>query len=334
MSQKSANLIYCIIEKEDVFSTTQIADNLERIWYEDIAAVVSELEAKNIDELSEEQMQQWLSSYQKTNIDVFQSRNIVPLRFGTIVDEKEEIENFLAVNYLHIKSSLNKVRNKAEFSVMLSWDLQPALQDIIKPDLLEELQRNASPLESGRKIAQIAEKKKRELENTVHRKLSSVSIDSSESKLTDDSMIMKRSYLIEKTAEKVFDSAMEELGKENKSYLHFKYVGPIPAYSFVPIEFSKGNFELIDWARKKLLLPEKTTFREIKSSYRNLSLKYHPDKTDEISAEEKFKQIAEAYRILETYCRSNGRDKLSQENMEYSFTKDSVEKFFIVKNKN
>lgn len=57
-------------------------------------------------------------------------------------------------------------------------------------------------------------------------------------------------------------------------------------------------------------------FDEIKSNYRKLAMKYHPDRNpDNKKAEEKFKQVSEAYEILsDTNKRTDYDKKLSGKN--------------------
>jgi len=79
------------------------------------------------------------------------------------------------------------------------------------------------------------------------------------------------------------------------------------------------QFKDIDKARKTLGLGETATLGEIKEAYRNLSLKYHPDKcshNDKKECEELFKEINIANRVLMSYCAS----------YKYSFTEEDVRK--------
>lgn len=45
-------------------------------------------------------------------------------------------------------------------------------------------------------------------------------------------------------------------------------------------------------------LQKDATFKEVKHAYRQLSLKYHPDRNKDEDADKKFREITEAYQIL------------------------------------
>lgn len=335
MPRQPVHLIYSIVEDAD---TASIAGNtaVEEIRYKDLVAIVRAVEdGGGVEGRNKEQLQHWLTDHQHTNIALFQQRTILPLRFGTMVGSEEEVQDFLVASYLQIKSILARVRGKAEFVVQLFWDLQAVVQEICREEQgLEALKDAVDPADRvvlGRLLVEAAERKKRDLVEAVHRQLATVSLDVAEAKLTDDAMIMNRSYLIERTAEAAFDAAMAAVGNEQQSYLRVKYVGPLPPYSFVPLTLTRGNFTLIDRARQTLSLPVQARFGEIKAAYRRLAVQYHPDRNpDEPDAATRFRQVAAAYELLETYCVSCGEPG---ENTVYSFTPDAVHRVFVVRAK-
>ena len=57
-------------------------------------------------------------------------------------------------------------------------------------------------------------------------------------------------------------------------------------------------------------LDERVSLKEIKQAYRQLSLKYHPDRNKESGSDKKFKEITEAYQFLkQEQKRSNAAHK-------------------------
>ena len=142
-------------------------------------------------------------------------------------------------------------------------------------------------------------------------------------------MIFDRSYLIQREKEPLFDEAVNHIANEYEDRLAFKYLGPLPPYSFTRLEITRGNFEAVDEARKTLESPEKASLEQIKASYRRLSLLYHPDRNpDDPGAEERFKNVTRAYEILEAYCEAN---PWLEEGRIYSFVREDVESAVMVR---
>lgn len=66
---------------------------------------------------------------------------------------------------------------------------------------------------------------------------------------------------------------------------------------------------------KILGVGKSATEEEIKKAYRKLALKYHPDKSKEKGAEEKFKELAEAYEVLSDKRKREIYDQVGEEGL-------------------
>lgn len=65
-----------------------------------------------------------------------------------------------------------------------------------------------------------------------------------------------------------------------------------------------------------LEIPENATIDQIKSSYKKLALKYHPDRNKQPDAEEKFKKITRAYEVLSDPTKRNNYDRGMEDNFQ------------------
>uniref|UniRef100_A0A8D3BLC2 DnaJ heat shock protein family (Hsp40) member B5 n=1 Tax=Scophthalmus maximus TaxID=52904 RepID=A0A8D3BLC2_SCOMX len=66
---------------------------------------------------------------------------------------------------------------------------------------------------------------------------------------------------------------------------------------------------------KTLGIPKGSNEEEIKKAYRRMALRFHPDKNKDANAEEKFKEIAEAYEVLSDPKKRAVYDKLGEEGL-------------------
>lgn len=330
MQKHLGKLIHCIVEG---------ADNhfpLAAISYKDITALVSQVKTSSWEEMGEEKRKEWVKWFQKANIGILKEHDLLPLRFGVIADDAEIIRNFLAGAYLPIKSAFDKIRGRVEYLVQVSCDLKAMLKKIAEERQVAaekgHLPDHLKAIEVGKFLFEAAQARRKALTQSINQMLYSVSVASSEGKCTDESIVMNWSYLVEREKEATFDQAMEELGRENEAYLSFRYFGPLPPYSFVPLKFEQANYDTVEEAKKVLGLGPRASLRQIKDSYRRLSLKYHPDRNPGCpQAEEGFRKVADAYATLQVYCRSLLGSLETEGDTRCTFAREEVGRVFIVR---
>jgi len=335
--------IYCIISESrpQRFSFVGINNReVNLVHYKDIAAVVSPTPVINFDRLDKKELTRHVTTHQKVNEEIMKDYDVVPMAFGIIAPSIDEVLHILERAYLQFKTALKNVAGKAEFAVQVWWDPKTFLEELANTNLeIRELKQKVfsrgsilgmpMKLKLGKLIQKEAETQRETFVNDIHTFLRHLSFDSTLNKLIDDKMIANFSFLVERVKESELDKKMQELGKKYEGKLRFKYIGPMPPYSFVNINLSLGNFEVLNEARKLLGLSEETTFDEIKKAYYELAHKYHPDKFQ--GEEEQMKKINKAYILLKNYCESCDEFMGQIEGRRYSFSEEDVKNSLIVK---
>lgn len=344
--------IYSIIResKEKNFGTTGINNQeVSLLHCKDIAAVVSNTPVINFDRLDKKELTRHIATHQKVNEAVMKDYDVVPMAFGIIAPSVDEVLRILERVHLQFKTALKNLTCKAEFAVQVWWDQKKLIKELFNTNpKMQELKKKISSkkgiltlpikLKLKKLLEEEAEDQRQVYIKDIQTFLNSCSHDFTSNKLIEEDMIANFSFLIEKTREPELDKKMQELGKKYEGKLRFKYIGPMPPYSFVKINLSLGNFELVDEARRLLGLAEEVSFNEIKKAYYSLSHQYHPDKFQ--GNEEQMKKIIQAYSILENYCQSC--DELAPhqnlvvgegkaENQKYSFKEEDVKNSLIIK---
>lgn len=312
-------------------------DSIEVIRYRGIAAVAKKIADPAVTAMTRDpgesrgeisaKLRDALHDYHQTNNAIFQRHTLLPLRFGMVAQGKEEVSRFLASGYLLLKSRLNALTGMSEFVVQLRWDFQAVLRELwqqrqaTSPD--GDWSTDARRLEAGQWLFQKTEARKRAICGALHAHLEPVCTQRVELPASEETMIVNTSCLIDRCQEPRLYEAAAAFAGRSAEYLQLKYMGPMPPYSFVPMAFSKGNFALIDEARRALGLPAQATHGQIRAAYRRLAQLYHPDKN--AGDHGTFQTLKEAYDTLVAYCQSCG----GGEDMGFSFVKEDVQRVFV-----
>lgn len=317
------------------------AEPLELVRCRDLAAVVSSIDLEQLALESPataataqqaEARRAALLAYQQVNLFILAhsgAAGMVPLRFGFTAGDDDEVRGVLENAYVQLRTYLDRLRGTVELVLQASWDLPAVLRGIARDN--PECAR-AAPAQAGRLLFEAAAKRKKSLVAAIHAALSPLSRDHADAPLTTEAMILNRSYLVAKDQESPFDDALNSVATEFEDALTFRYLGPLPVYSFVDIELRQGNFAVVDAARRALGLPETALWQVIKAAYRELVQAHHPDRhSDDVQgAAARTQDVVTAYEVVRAYCRSLDARRAPGEPQLISFAREAVERAFVV----
>lgn len=349
MSDMNNNIyIYSIIQEKGPRTFLFPGVEGERVYmlnHMDIAAVVSNCNGAEFDKLDNEELRENLTAHQSVNEKLLASFDVVPMAFGMVARDENEVIAILNKAYLQFEKAFKRIKDKFEFAVQTYWHEDKILNELISDESIKALRAQAraggkddkmsAKIRLGKLAAEMLACRKLKFCDEIEKSLRECSESIKRIKLTDENMISNLALLVDKSKEKDLDETMQSLGNLYGDKLRFKYIGPLAPASFVCINLKTGNFDLLENARKILDIPQEASWSEIRDNYLTLARKYHPDryeyKNDQnILAQmtQKMQEIQDAYETVQSYCKMNA--DFSTATL-FSFRKQDVQKSLLIK---
>jgi len=254
--EKEGKYIYCIIgtKQERNFGPIGMggrSDDVLTIGYNDLSMVVSNHPMSRF-VVNKENM----VAHQKVIEEVMKEfDSVLPVRFGTIASDADEIRNLLDRRYREFKNALKDMDHKIELGVKGLWiNINAIFKEIAEENkeirkAKEEIRNDTNrkniqaKMEVGKMVERaLAKKKEKEAQNLVDA-LRRTAFDHKLNKTVGDEMFMNAAFLVDKGREKEFDNVMDDLSEKYKDRIKFMYAGPLPVFNFVNIVIYPEEWE-------------------------------------------------------------------------------------------
>ncbi|OFY23546.1 MAG: hypothetical protein A2X02_04700 [Bacteroidetes bacterium GWF2_29_10] len=177
--------------------------------------------------------------------DVFKQRDVIPISYGMVTESREQAEKFLMKNYSAILKLFQKVENKIEVSLKLTWKEEGFSKDIEDKEIVAFKKQLANKkkiteqdkIELGKMVEERVNDLRQKYADEITNRLKDYTNDFLISEGITPRMALNASFLVDKANEKKFDEAINELYQKYIDIFNFKYIGPLPPYSFINEKF-------------------------------------------------------------------------------------------------
>ena len=178
---------------------------------------------------------------------VMSSHDVLPMRFGTVLPQEAEGEAILHSHRTQFLDAFDEVAGLRELSLKVFWKEDLAFREIIEADDDLRAKRDdlagKDPVKShyeriqfGKDVeAAVAAKRSEEAEK-LKLGLSHLCTRLVEAEPREDLMIANFSFLVNADQEALLDEAVNLLDDLQGQKMTFRYVGPMPPFSFVELK--------------------------------------------------------------------------------------------------
>ena len=207
------------------------------IPYEDIGIVASNINEK-IEEIKDI-TKEYVLAHEKVVEELMDKFTVLPVRFFTVFDKKENVISMTKNYYNDFKSNLIRLGNKVEFGIKVIWN-----GSNVKKKIEETYKNNDSiPATSSAKIFikekfkeykinKIFESEAERCIEFIDNSFNRFSCEKKIQKLKTENLLLEACYLVEKEKQNDFKKVYEQF-KNVQNEFKYLFSGPWPAYNFI-----------------------------------------------------------------------------------------------------
>jgi uncharacterized protein YukE len=284
------------------------------IPFQETSAIVSPKSRIDLSQLSTESLAELMIHHQKTLESLMSMgfNTIIPMRLGTFTNNSFELIRVIEKEYGLIMETTEKVTNLIEVEIISTWsDFGQIMAEIaVNPEVVEMKEKSlnsetgitqADQLNLGYLVKKILDGLQSEYETKITETFGSLYESAKQHELMDDQMVSNTAFLIHRNKLILFEKALDELDENLNGKLNFKFVSPLPCYSFYTMELKSLPFEEIESAKKELGLNDSTSENILQQVYLDKAKLLHPDTNSGEDATTIFNQIKKAHQTLQDY---------------------------------
>ncbi|EAR13305.1 hypothetical protein PI23P_02387 [Polaribacter irgensii 23-P] len=307
------------------------------ISFQKISAIVSQKEMVTISELNTETLAKLMIHHQNTIERLMNIRfnSIIPMRLGTFCHDSLELIGILEKEYDLIRETTEKVHNLVEIEVISTWaNFSQIMSEIaVNPEIVEMKEKSlnnengitqADQLNLGYLVKTMLDGLQSGYATKITETFSALYESTKQHELMDDQMVSNTAFLIHRSKLGLFEKALDVLDESLNGKLNFKFVGPLPCYSFYTMELTRLSIEKIESAKKELGLDDFTSENSMQQAYLDKAKLLHPDANTGEDATIVFNQIKKAHKTLQDFA-----DVLKPASKEEPF---SLQRDVVIKN--
>jgi len=276
------------------------ASLVHNIAYEGLSCVTSDYTGGNFDTLPKEELARYLVTHQTVVEQVVKRHPILPLKFGTVLADSDEIHQLLAQGHPQFSLTLFWIQDKLEVEVMATWaGGQIFEENSVEPETL--------PVDEALPPEQIRVSPPQHRQNYLERMvgfLRPVSVDIQPRPIDPGGMAVSVAFLVEGANLETFHERVKHLNALFYNQVDFQVIGPLPPYSFATVEVNRSSPEVIDEAKRLLKLNEVNDEVDVRKAYRRLAAEAGSDRSlgDKLT-KARLISLRRASDLLVAYCR-------------------------------